>query len=226
VLNATLALHYFTWYAQIHAGAALSTIQTAFYTGAMAGVLCWLALARRAEKKTLYLAATLATALLLCGATVLVGPGRPFGTGNPLPLVIGHALAGLLASAVWVIPASMAADVADWDELTTGLRREGMFFGILNFGEKIAAGGAVLAAGVLLGASGKLLPRVPSGAPASASAIAFLYGVAPAAVLLAAAACVVPYRLNRRTVREVQHTLDASRGSATPVKSVGTALPV
>ena len=58
--------------------------------------------------------------------------------------------AGIFASAVWVVPAAMIADVTDTDELATGLRREGIYFGIMNFGEKIAAGGALLFAGGLL----------------------------------------------------------------------------
>ena len=60
----------------------------------------------------------------------------------PLPLMIGHVVAGIFASAVWVVPAAMIADVTDTDELATGMRREGIYFGIMNFGEKIAAGGA------------------------------------------------------------------------------------
>ena len=38
----------------------------------------------------------------------------------------------------------------------TGLRREGIYFGIMNFGEKIAAGGALLLAGGLLAVFRKL----------------------------------------------------------------------
>ena len=35
---------------------------------------------------------------------------------------------------------SMLADVADQDQSVTGSRREGVYFGMLNFGEKIASG--------------------------------------------------------------------------------------
>jgi Na+/melibiose symporter-like transporter len=127
-----------------------------------------MALAKRTEKRTLSIAATLGTATLLCAATWLVGDGRLFGTGNALPLIVGHFIAGVIASAVWVIPASMVADVADEDEFHTGLRREGMYFGILNLGEKVASGGALILAGLLLSFFGRLAPAASPQAPAAA----------------------------------------------------------
>ena len=140
VLNFSMAIHYFTWYAQISRSSVLSLIQTCFYSGALGGVVLWMALAKRTEKRTLYMMAAIASAILLLMATLLIGSGRPFGTGNAAPLIIGHVVGGIFASAVWVVPASMIADVADTDELATGMRREGIYFGIMNFGEKIAAG--------------------------------------------------------------------------------------
>ena len=69
----------------------------------------------------------------------MIGSGHLFGTGHPFPLMLGHFVGGIFASAVWVVPASMVADVTDTDEWATGVRREGIYFGIMNFGEKIAA---------------------------------------------------------------------------------------
>ena len=159
VMNASLAIQYFTWYARIQTGTSLSSIQVGFYLGALAGVFVWMGLAKRSEKRSLSIAATLGTAALLCSATLLVGQGHLFGTGNSLPLILGHFVAGVIASAVWVIPASMVADVADEDESHTGLRREGIYFGILNLGEKVASGGALVLAGLLLSFFGRLAQR-------------------------------------------------------------------
>jgi len=210
VLNATLAIHYFTWYALV-SGRSLSLVQTCFYLGALAGVFVWMALARRTEKRTLYIISTAATATLLLMATLLIGAGHPLGTGNLTALIIGHALAGVFASAVWVIPASMVADVTDTDELSSGLRREGIYYGIMNFGEKVAAGGALFLAGVLLTAFGKLSPGahtgVPGGPPAAAPYLGFLFGVVPAGLLLVALLFILPYRLDRRTVHGIRQQL-------------------
>jgi len=211
VLNASLAIQYFTWYAKIHAGTALSAIQTGFYLGALAGVFLWMGLAKRTEKRTLSIAATLGTATLLCAATLLVGEGRLFGTGNALPLIVGHFIAGVIASAVWVIPASMVADIADEDEFHTGLRREGMYFGILNLGEKVASGGALVLAGLLLSFFGRLAPAASPQAPAAAPYIGLSYGLVPGILLVGATLLILPYKLNRGSLDAIQSQLAERR---------------
>jgi len=216
VLNFSMAIHYFTWYAQISRSEILSLIQICFYTGALGGVLLWMSLARRTEKRTLYIMATISSATLLLMATLLIGSGRPFGVGHPLPLIVGHVVGGIFASAVWVVPASMIADVTDTDELTTGLRREGIYFGIMNFGEKIAAGGALLFAGGLLAVFRRLSHGAAFGAPGNPPAaipyVGLLYGAVPAGLLVLSLVLIFPYRLNRQTVHGIQGQL-AARGS-------------
>jgi len=215
VLNFSMAIHYFTWYAHISRSEILSLIQTCFYAGALGGVVLWMALARRTEKRTLYIMAAVSSATLLLMATLLIGDGRPFGTGHPFPLIVGHVIGGIFASAVWVVPASMIADVTDTDELATGLRREGIYFGIMNFGEKIAAGGALLFAGGLLAVFRRLSPGnafgTPGHPPAAVPYIGLLYGAVPATLLVVALICILPYRLNRRTVQGIQQQLAARR---------------
>ncbi len=213
VLNASMAIQYFTWYARISGGGTLSAIQTSFYVGALLGVFQWMALSKRAEKRTLAMVAVSATATILLMATLLIGEGRLFGTGHALPLIIGSVIGGMFASAVWVIPPSMVADVADTDELKTGLRREGIYFGISNFGEKIAAGGALLLSGALLSLFGKLSHGAPQGAPAATPYLGILYGAVPAVLLMVSLLFIVPYRLNRRTVHQIQRELAARRAA-------------
>jgi GPH family glycoside/pentoside/hexuronide:cation symporter len=191
-------------------------IQTSFYAGALGGVVLWMSLARRTEKRTLYIMSAVASATLLFMSTFLIGSGRLFGTGHPLPLIVGHVIGGIFASAVWVIPASMIADVADTDDLATGLRREGIFFGMMNFGEKLAAGGALLFAGGLLNVFRRLSPGEsfgkPGHPPAASLYVGLLYGVVPAALLILAVILILPYGLNRRTVHDIQLKLAVRRG--------------
>jgi GPH family glycoside/pentoside/hexuronide:cation symporter len=215
VMNASLAIQYFTWYAKIHAGTSLSSIQAGFYLGALVGVFVWMGLAKRSEKRTLSIAATLGTAALLCSATLLVGEGHLFGTGNALPLILGHFVAGVIASAVWVIPASMVADVADEDEFHTGLRREGIYFGIINLGEKVASGGALVLAGLVLSFFGRIAPATSAQAPATAPFIGLAYGVVPGVLLLAATLMILPYKLNRGKLGTIQGQL-AERRNGSP----------
>jgi len=214
VLNASLAIQYFTWYARITGSVSMSAIQTSFYIGALVGVFQWMGLGKRAEKRTLSMLAMGGTATILLMATLLVGDGHLFGTGHPVPLIAGSVIGGIFASAVWVIPPSMVADVADTDQLKTGLRREGIYFGISNFGEKIAGGGALLLSGTLLTLFGKFSHNVPKGAPAATPYLGILYGAVPAALLVLSLLLIIPYRLNRRTVHAIQRQL-AARASGT-----------
>jgi GPH family glycoside/pentoside/hexuronide:cation symporter len=214
-LNFSMAIDYFTWYAKINGGGMLSSIQLCFCVGALLGVVLWMMLARHTEKRTLYLAAMAATALVLLCATLLVGSGRLFGTGWALPLMFGHVLAGIFASAYWVLPSSMVADVTDTDELSTGLRREGIYYGIMNFGEKIAAGGALFLAGLLLTVFRKLSHGEPFGAagapPVAIPYVGILYGAVPAVLIMISLISLLSYRLDRRAVHSVQREL-AARG--------------
>ena len=207
VLNFALAIHFFTWYVRVHESKTLSAIQTSFYLGALGGVLVWMWLAKHAEKRNLYLAGTLATAGILCGASLFFGEGRLFGTGNATPLLIGHIVAGLFGSSVWVLPGSMLADVTDQDELVTGMRREGIFFGILNFGEKIASGVALLLAGVLLNFFVGLEPGAASQTATAVERLGLLFGLLPGLMLVIAVSFILPYGLNRRAVRSIQQQL-------------------
>jgi Na+/melibiose symporter-like transporter len=221
VLNFSMAIHYFTWYAHISRSDVLSLIQTCFYAGALGGVVLWMSLARRTEKRTLYIMAATSSAILLLMATFLIGNGRPLGTGHPFPLIVGHVIGGIFASAVWVVPASMIADVTDTDELATGLRREGIYFGMMNFGEKLAAGGALLFAGGSLAIFRKLSPGAafgtPGNPPAAIPYVGLLYGAVPATLLVLSLVLILPYRLNRRTVRGIQQQLAARRGVTEPL---------
>jgi GPH family glycoside/pentoside/hexuronide:cation symporter len=147
-----------------------------------------------------------------------MGEGHLFGTGNALPLILGHFVAGVIASAVWVIPPSMVADVADEDEFHTGLRREGMYFGILNLGEKVASGGALLFAGLLLSFFGRIAPVAPSAmphAPAAAPFIGLSYGVIPGVLLVAATLLILPYKLSRSSLHAIQGQLAKRRVTVT-----------
>ena len=170
VLNFSMAIQYFTWYAQISRSGILTLIQICFYAGALGGVVLWMSLAKRTEKRTLYIMATIASASLLFMATLLIG---------------------------------------------SGLRREGIYFGIMNFGEKIAAGGALLLAGGLLAVFRKLSHGAAYGTrgnpPAAIPYVGLLYGAVPAAILLLSLVLILPYRLNRRTACGIQQQLAARR---------------
>ncbi len=206
VLNAVLAIHFYTWYARIADSGAVARLQASFYIGALVGVVGWLWAGHRREKLPMYVGAVAGTAASTAGATLLFGEGTFFGVGNVGALMVGHAVAGVFASAVWVLPGSMLADVADEDALASGRRREGLFFGLLNFGEKVAAGAALLGGGALLQFFVGLSRDAEPDARA-ALRIGISFGLVPAAMLAASIVAITGYRLNRAHVGAIQQRL-------------------
>jgi Na+/melibiose symporter-like transporter len=206
VLNAALAIHYFTWYAEIPNTTTIGRLQLMFWFGALCGVAIWVRLSRRLEKRTLCTASIVGTAVMMSLATVLVGRGRLLGVGDPMPLFVGNLIAGVVAAGVGVLPASMLADIADLDELNMARRRDGLFFGLVNFGEKIGAGVALLLAGVLLDLFVGLSPT-GSQTPEAIARIGLLYGVGSAAILLTGVVALSGYDLDRAAVAAIQHRL-------------------
>jgi GPH family glycoside/pentoside/hexuronide:cation symporter len=73
-------------------------------------------------------------------------PGIPVGA----QLVLGMVAAGLPIAGNYLFPAPLTADIIDYDELRTGLRREATYYGAQNFVEKTTSALAPLLLGALL----------------------------------------------------------------------------
>jgi GPH family glycoside/pentoside/hexuronide:cation symporter len=207
VVNFSLWLHFLKWYAGIENHRMLSAVQGSFYGGAVVGVVMWFWIAKRGEKRGFFVGSVLGLVTILVLSTLLVGKGHLMGTANPIPLILGNAIAGMFASALWVLPFSMMADVVDEDELASGLRREGVCFGIMNFGEKIASAGGLLISGVLLSRFIHLVPGQEAQTVDASWRIGISYGLVPGILLGMAAVLALGFRLNRKRVREIQRKL-------------------
>jgi len=207
VINASLAVHYLTYYAKVPSSGSFSLFFVAFYIGALLGVPSWTRLSKRVDKHRVYCIAMLVTAVIMAAAYWLVGEGRLLGTGNVVALSLGNGLAGFFASALWVIVPSMIADVTEHDELTTGRRREGTFFGVYSFTQQAAAGVAILATGVLVDAFAALVPGQVAQSATTTDRLALLFSQLPASLLIAAALMILPYGLTRQRVALVKQEL-------------------
>lgn len=207
VVNATLAVHYLTYYAQITDSQALSAFQLSFYVGALLGAFVWTRVARRVEKQLIFIVNTLILAFIISAAYWLVGPGHLLGTGNVTPLIVGNTMGGFFAAALWVIPASMVADVTDEDELRTGTRRAGIFFGIYSFFLQESTSVALLVTGVLIDHFAKLTPGQVEQSIQTADRLAILFALLPAVLYVVAALLMFRYRLTRQRVTEIQQQL-------------------
>lgn len=214
ILNATIAVHYLTYFADLTENKAASIFQAAFYGAALAGVFLWMKATRVVEKRTVYGGATFGISIMLALSYVLVGEGRLLGAGNLIALAFGNGLAGLCASAAWVLPPSMLADVLDEHEVRTGMRSEGTFFGLYSLAIQIAGSIAIALSGVLLDHFAGLVPAVTRQSATTVDRIGILYGLLPAILLAVSAAIVFRYSLGRARVAEVQLELSDRRNHA------------
>jgi GPH family glycoside/pentoside/hexuronide:cation symporter len=103
------------------------------FASALAAAIPFAALARRRTKREAYSAAMLGAGLLF---PILALAGFLPGIPDELQLVAAVAVMSAPAAGVYLFPAALTADIADYDTLRTGLRREGMYFGAQNFVEK------------------------------------------------------------------------------------------
>jgi Na+/melibiose symporter-like transporter len=210
-MNAALSIHFFTYYVRVTDSTALSAFKVAFYVAGLLGVFFWLRAARGLQKHYLYMLGTLSAGVVMLAGYGLLGEGHVLGTGNIPVLLAGNALVGFFGSTVFFVPASLLADIVDEDELTSGRRREGSFFGLYSFGQQLAAGAALVLTGTLVDAFAGLVPGQAEQSAETVRRIGLLYAVLPGALLLAAAGWILRYKLGRERVATLQRELDARR---------------
>ncbi len=207
VINTSLSLYFLKYNLRITASTALSAVQFSFYLGALVGIGVWLYVSRRVEKRWLCSLGMVACGIGMAAAPVLFGSGHLLGTGSSPLLFLGYAVVGLFGSVLFVLPASMIADIMDQDELRTGQRREGLFFGIFYFGQHVAAGISLLLSGALLDRFVGLMPGSVTQSAETIGRIGLLFGAIPGLLAMVGGGLMLWYRLDRRAVRHIQDAL-------------------
>jgi GPH family glycoside/pentoside/hexuronide:cation symporter len=154
----------------------------------------WLWLSKRLGKHVAYIIGMIFWAAVQIGI-FLVQPGQ-------ISLVLWMAfLAGLSVSAAHILPDAMFPDVIEWDELRTGRRQEGIYYGVKNFIRKLTGALAIFLALQVLGWFGYRTP--PEGAtifmqsPVTLTAIRLLIGPVGAVLLFSAVITTWFYPLTR-----------------------------
>lgn len=130
------------------------------------------------------------------------------------------AVAGIGISVGYLVPWSMVPDVVELDELETGQRREGIFYGFFVFLQKMGLALGLFISGWALELSGYVnaTPGIPDPVqPASALfAIRMLIGPASAAVLLLSFLAVRAYPITRDRHAEIRAELDKRKVTIEP----------
>lgn len=114
---------------------------------ALGMMFVWSFLSRKIGKKEIFCLAIPVTVIAITGLFFLQ-PGQIV-----LMYLIG-VMAGLGLSAAYIVPWSMLPDVVDLDELNTGYRREGVFYGFMVQLQKLGIALGLFLVGKILEASG------------------------------------------------------------------------
>ncbi len=145
-LTSTMFLYYFTWWLgrpedfPITLGVFLLCVALA--------MPMWNAVARRVDKHMIFLMGV-ASWIVSQAGLLLAEPDWP-----RFWIFLGAAIGGVGYAAADMIPWSMLGEVVDEDELNTGQRREGVYFGLFMFLRKLGGASAVAIALWVLGLTG------------------------------------------------------------------------
>ena len=123
------------------------------------------------------------------------------------------AIVGLGFSAQWVCPHSMIPDVIEYDELLTGERREGLYYGINGTAGKVtgALASAVCGWGLELGKYIEVLEPGQVQPDSALLAIRIMFAVIPAVFLLICIPMLIKYPITKKKHDELMKQLEQKR---------------
>jgi GPH family glycoside/pentoside/hexuronide:cation symporter len=176
---------------------------------AMVFLFVWNAVSRRIGKKAVYMVGMVFW-IAVQAALFFVQPGQA-----TLAIVLA-VLAGVGVATAYIIPWSMMPDVIEYDELETGQRREGVFYGLMVLLQKfgLAVGqfmiGLVLQNAGFISTEGAGAASVQQPEPAL-FALRLLIGPVPTLMLLCGMALTAFYPITRAKHAEILARLEERR---------------
>jgi Na+/melibiose symporter-like transporter len=158
----------------------------------------WMWLARRVGKQRAWTGALLLSALPFVGFYFLPVPGVTFW--------VLTFLCGFLAGCGAVVQPAIQADVIDYDELTTGDRKEGAYLAVWNLVRKSSAALCALITGLVLQYAGFEPNQVQS--DETVGAIRAIFGLIPAACYLVGGFLFMRFTFNEAEHRAARAAID------------------
>jgi len=160
----------------------------------------WTAVSKRVGKKAVYFMGMSVWVIAQIGL-FLLQPGQVVG------MYVLAVMAGFGVSTAYLVPWSMIPDVIELDELNTGQRREGLFYGYMVLLQKLAlaigvflVGQALQVSGFLKTTAGQPIPTQPDSA---LWAIRLMIGPIPAVILLIGLVLAYFYPITREVHAEI-----------------------
>jgi sugar (glycoside-pentoside-hexuronide) transporter len=206
-LASTMFLYYFTYW--LGRPEDFGPTLGLFLLAVVAALPLWLRVSQHVDKRTIFMlgaASWIGSQLFLLAAT----PEWP-----RLWIFLGAAIGGVGYAAADMIPWSMLGEVVDEDELRSGERREGLYFGLFTFLRKLGGAAAVALALLVLDLSGYASDKPQS--EATLTTIRVLTAVVPGVFVALGAWVARGYPLTRARHAEILVELERRRAAAAPV---------
>jgi GPH family glycoside/pentoside/hexuronide:cation symporter len=132
---------------------------------------------------------------------------------HPYLQIVPYVFLSAFGSAIWMLVPSMQADIADYDELNTGERREGSFSSISSWFFKLAMTLTTGVSGVIITLTGFDVVKYGKAQPPEVLACMLKWYVFLPMVLWAVALAMLSrYKLTHDKVMEIRTQLEARRG--------------
>lgn len=187
------------------------TLVAIYFVAGLLGVPIWWTTGRVFGKHR-----ALQAAFVYSAATTLLLPFMPH--GNFPVVAVGMVVAGLAQGGGVLLTRALMADVVDDDELTTGSRRSGVYFGLLLMTSKTGLAAGPLAYGIisLVGFKASL---GAANSDAAFLALNAMFIGAPIALYLLAALSLNRYPLDEKRQAELRAAIDARHAAADAASS-------
>jgi sugar (glycoside-pentoside-hexuronide) transporter len=186
-LASTMFIYYFTYW--LGRPEDFGPTLGLFLLSVVGSLPLWLRVSRHVDKRTIFMlgaASWIGSQLFLLAAT----PEWP-----RLWIFVGAAIGGVGYAAADMIPWSMLGEVVDEDELRSGERREGLYFGLFTFLRKLGGATAVALALAVLDLAGYAKDQAQS--QATLTTIRVLTAVVPGVFVALGAWVALGYPLTR-----------------------------
>ncbi|TGK96650.1 MFS transporter [Leptospira brenneri] len=141
--NSAIALYYYEYRLGLKESLVVINILLPFFLVLILSIGFWVWIAKRIGKKIPAFFGVFGLGVL----TVIAYPLFPYGELRP-PLIVAF-VGGICAGSILIMD-SLLTDVVDYDELKTGEKREGLYFGIWKMGVKFSQAFGIALTGFLL----------------------------------------------------------------------------
>jgi GPH family glycoside/pentoside/hexuronide:cation symporter len=129
---------------------------------------------------------------------------------NPYLSLICMAMMSPAMACVWILMGSMLADTCDYDELITGLRREGMYGAIYSFIFKAGVAAVLAVSGLLVNWAG-FDQKLPLQSADTVFWMRVLFAIIPAFFIMVSFAIIWHYPLDAKRMHEVRLELNSRK---------------